>query len=306
MDFATRVHRRCLRTRGWSGSPWNILRRLLIRFFNDPASTMLIHGVELRMPLSHSLPEYLRDLPLYDSAIGRVADYIRGRHGHLCAIDVGANVGDTIAAMSLRENDKCLALEPNAKFFACLKENWGSARQITCMNVFCSDRARISGIVMEECRGTAGVVSQGKGERGMGSVRLDDLLEGVPDFLHANFLKVDTDGHDAEVLGGSGSLLSRERPTVMFEWDVPKEGGDALQRIRELLRFLKECGYATSVVYDNAGYLVGTVPLEAEATWTDMCMYQSARPYYYYDVVVMGTDCLCEFAAKEKAFRLKR
>src|SRR5689334_17623981 len=63
-----------------------------------------IHQRSLLMPWSLNLPKLLAEIPCYEAEIGRLAAYLEQIEGHLCMIDVGANVGDTIASLPPLQN----------------------------------------------------------------------------------------------------------------------------------------------------------------------------------------------------------
>ncbi len=75
----------------------------------------------IRLPKSHLLPTYQRDHALYDRFLPILAQHLPD---DALVIDVGANVGDTVAAMASR-NDRLhyVCIEPEATFFNLLKMN---------------------------------------------------------------------------------------------------------------------------------------------------------------------------------------
>jgi hypothetical protein len=60
--------------------------------------TMTVHGVPLEMPSEHLLPFYVGANPLQERPLADLATRLAARDGHLDAIDVGANIGDTVSA----------------------------------------------------------------------------------------------------------------------------------------------------------------------------------------------------------------
>src|SRR5215203_6027449 len=71
--------------------------------------------VEIDLPGNHPLPRYQRDYPLYDRflpmLVSRLPDTAQ-------IIDVGANCGDTVAAMyAANPRLRYLAIEPDPAFF---------------------------------------------------------------------------------------------------------------------------------------------------------------------------------------------
>lgn len=101
------------------------IRLLIVKLFNDPVCDLPIHGINMKINLSHSLPAYLNQFQFYDSLPTRLGNFVREKNGMLKCVDVGANIGDTIAAFKKINQDKFVAVEPNPKFRRILEQNWG-------------------------------------------------------------------------------------------------------------------------------------------------------------------------------------
>jgi hypothetical protein len=62
-----------------------------------------------------------------------------------------------------------------------------------------------------------------------------------------DFMKLDVDGHEPDVIRGAARSLARFRPTILMEW-APScfEGMD--DAVDEALRVLRDCGYTFTAV----------------------------------------------------------
>lgn len=280
---------------------WRQLRRAAIRLMRDPVSKMKVHERSLEMPLSHVLPEYLRDCPLYDTLPQRLAAFVRLHSGRLCAIDVGANIGDTIAAMKLGKDDTCLAIEPSERYCSYLRRNCAGTSGVVVVRACCSDHEASGSLNLVERDGT------GQGcldERVSGSDRsetLDGLVARFPQFSNANFIKTDTDGNDLAVLRGGLSLIKEQMPAVLFECDVGGRDTD-MRQLQSMLSTLRDVGYTSCLVYDNTGVLLGRYETGRIDDWRSLCLYQMVRRYYYFDVVAMREPSGSEFHRSERLF----
>ncbi len=156
-------------------------------------------GRQLWMPFSHDRPAHLCAPGYYDQLMGRVADFVRLRKGRICGIDVGANIGDTIAACRVRNEDQSLAIQPSPVFFEYLNRNLVDFSTVRQLKVGC-----------------AASDSSPREGSGMEIKRVDTLVEQFPEFRDRNFLKIDTDGYDFEVLRGARELIARAQPVVLF------------------------------------------------------------------------------------------
>jgi hypothetical protein len=117
----------------------SILKNLLIKILDDPACQLNIHGKSLYLPLSHALPGYLHDFPMYDRLPQRVGNFLRKTYGFVCLIDVGANIGDTLASIKddQAKNDTFLVIEPNEHFLKYLTLNWGNVENVEILSYVC-------------------------------------------------------------------------------------------------------------------------------------------------------------------------
>ena len=115
MSLAERVERAILR-----GDPTTVAgrarlkaaiqaRRILVRL-GDPTVRYRVGAVELELPLSHELPFYQHDHPRYDRQLGAIAAELGGP-----VVDIGANVGDTAAAIRAESDVPILCVEGDAR-----------------------------------------------------------------------------------------------------------------------------------------------------------------------------------------------
>lgn len=300
MRIESYIYGNVLKFRGIRRECWSAIRQLWIRWWNDPACQMNVHGRALRMPLSHALPSYWRKFPLYDRLPARLADFLRNRHGRLVAVDVGANIGDTVAALFGGASDRILAIEPNPRFLQYLKLNWGSVANIDILNCLCSSTCSSGRYEVHEQTGTASLESAEAGIP-LQARRLDDIMADHPEYGELNLLKIDTDGHDFEVLEGARASIRNAKPAVYFECDsfgCP----DYVERCLETLAFFAEDGYAHFLLYDNFGRLMGRYDIGDSEQIKKLLFYQMASQNYYYDILVMRNEDLNSFYRSEKEF----
>jgi FkbM family methyltransferase len=238
------------------------LERRALMLLGDPAYQGEVRGIPILLPASHKLPIYVGQHPLYDTLPRRVAAFVRRTLGPLVMIDVGANVGDTILLCGEAEGDAFLGVEAHAPYVAYLRHNTRSLRSCVVVEALCAATSVPEVAIQAYAHdGTARVVSSAEGTR-LRQVSLDDLLAELT-FPAPNFLKVDTDGSDLEVLRGARGLLVRRRPLVLFECD----GKDATyaDSLTGIMASFAAAGYVSALVYGNLGELrlqVGLQDLE--------------------------------------------
>ena len=309
MDIASLVFRRAVAAGGLRGMLWSAARRGLIGWLDDPVCSMPVHGRNLRINLSHGLPIYRARHPCYDSLPGRLGPFLRRRRGSLVGIDVGANVGDSVAAFLGPDTPGCagddapdrfLAIEPNPKFWRILLDNWGHDARVTPLATLCSSGSQTASFTIHEKNGTASIVQSAEGAS-MAQQPLDDIVAAHPAFAGTNLIKVDTDGHDFEVLAGAAQTLAANCPAVLFECDVFGRADYTGSVLRTLAMFAR-CGYARCLVYDNLGYLLGCHRLDDAAAIQTLLFYQLTSELAYFDLLVMTEPDLSDFHAAELQF----
>jgi hypothetical protein len=247
---------------------FRLIRQFILRF-SDPPCRMEIWGCQLWMPFSHERPAHLCAPGYYDQLMGRVAGFIRLRKGRICGIDVGANIGDTIAACQIRNEDQFLAIEPNPVFFEYLNRNLAGFPSVRQLKVGCASSD-----------------SPPKEASGMEIRRVDTLVEQFPEFRDCNLLKIDTDGYDFEVLRGARGLIARVKPVVLFECQM-WNNGDYVKDVLEIFQLFAAAGYSHALVYDNLGYLCGPLDLKNPQEMPQALFYELSSARCYFDVLVM-------------------
>ncbi|MHC4575295.1 MAG: FkbM family methyltransferase [Planctomycetota bacterium] len=145
--------------------------------------------------------------------------------------DVGANFG----AMSLQYAKlvpfgRVYSFEPTFYAFSKLKKNLelnpDLAKRVVAVQSFVSSRssgetgikAYASWKVGGATEGTKHRVHGGilKSADGIGAISLDDFCE-ENEIQRLDFIKIDTDGHELEVLKGAQKVIGKFRPTIIFE-----------------------------------------------------------------------------------------
>jgi FkbM family methyltransferase len=262
---------------------WRV-RRLLVRT-TDPLVTRTIGGRPLVLPLSHDLPLILAQNPHYAGNLLRLATEVGGS-----VVDIGANVGDTVALLRSVTAQPILAVEGDPVYFPLLVRNVEGLRDVTlhCAYVAVGSDVRLSAL---RERGTAGLVPTADTTSSAQMVPLREILASNAGFPNPGLLKMDTDGHDAAILEANVDLLRRLRPVTFFEYDpvITARTGD-LDGERAF-RALREAGYDRAIVWANTGELMGTLSTRDPTTYTDLSIYASTPSrYHFFDIAAFPDE----------------
>ena len=288
MAFASKIYKRYLKSNGIRKKLWAFARQTMIKIKQDPACVMKIHDRRMKMPLSHMHPVYLRKDPLFNKLPHRIGAYVHQKRGRLVCIDVGANIGDTIAAFYQSDNDTFLAIEPNPKYHRYLVENWGWHQNVTALAEICSSGNGEGKFAIQERKGTASFIEDIHGTT-MRYRSLDEIVKDYAFAASANVIKIDTDGHDFQVIEGAQGLLARQRPCVLFECDASENPHYAEDCVK-ILKLFQRNGYRNFLVYNNQGYLMGRYSLSDLAPFGNLLFFQLTSKCHHFDILVMKDE----------------
>jgi FkbM family methyltransferase len=250
--------------------------------------TLNLAGLRIELPASHELPSIRAKCPHYEGEIVRLAEFLLRTENRLAMIDVGANVGDTVALVPSRSRGHFLCVEGSPTFFRFLERNLGELANVRCINALVTEPGDSSDKAnFVEDAGSAHVADGAPSDSTSNVPRLtlDDILARNSDFPAPNFLKIDTDGYDLKVLRGSVNLLRTSRPAIHFElaFQYWKEIGGTTWK--EAADFLSSNGYRECLLYDNLGYLVSVDSFERASVLPAMESYAFRRSQFYLNII---------------------
>jgi FkbM family methyltransferase len=219
-----------------------------------------LYGHDLVMPAEHPLastlaafPQYNRPLALASRAIADVGD----ASSPLVVIDVGANIGETIAIIE----ERC----PGIGRYLCIEADQNIA-ELCRLNHKGNDRVQVKQAFIGENEGTAvwleddgranpstKLAGQAQAPDCDRLVRLDTIAAPfAATFATVSLIKVDTEGYDYSVMRSASGLLRQYKPAIYFEW-YPK----LLRELGELIwsgfENLESLGYDHFVFFTNMG-----------------------------------------------------
>lgn len=284
---------------------WGLLRKGLIKFWHDPECFLSIHRHMLYLPLSHALPQYLATLPLYDSLLRRLGTFLRQKNGYICVIDVGANIGDTIAAFFENNSpqDNYLGIEPNPHFRKYLFRNWGNQKQVKILPYFCTANQRSTQkYQIVEYKGTAEILQSDSGNL-LDSKTLTQIIAEQPDFKKCNVIKIDTDGYDFDVIRGASEFIQQDHPAVFFEC-APMSNADFVQDCITILDYFASVGYKSFFAYDNFGHLIGKFSLSELHIFKKILTFQLTSRLFFIDILVMMEEDAIPFGKYELEYHI--
>lgn len=226
---------------------------LLMNFFKNISVKYNFGNISILLPLNHRLPEFQIMNPKYDKFLPVICQQIKTDE---TIIDIGANVGDTLASI-VEKNSKptFLCIEANNEFFSYLEINIKRIKKkIKGINIFASKDLvgkNISNVSLKRKEGTArAIIDKGN----INPKTLDEILKDFNDHKNIKLIKIDTDGFDYDVLDSSMKTIEKYKPILFFEcyyeFEFQKEG--YINTIKNLI----SKGYKEWIIFNNYGEII--------------------------------------------------
>ncbi|MDP9226524.1 MAG: FkbM family methyltransferase, partial [Actinomycetota bacterium] len=269
---------------------WKRLLTLLAlrgaRRLGDPLITYEVGAGRLWMPLSHDLPLHRSAYPQYSSNLVRVAASVAAHSEDFVVIDVGANVGDSLALVRDVGEFAILCIEPEPSYFWCLQANARQFKNVEVLQLALADGTTEQSTALSSNRGTASIDRAAGGSVPL--TTLDEVIELRPAFAQARLVKVDTDGSDLSVIRGGASFLRKVRPVLFFEYDP---AFFLWEEAEETVALLARMGYRTMLFWDNTGDFLVRLTTDDVEKLRDLTSYYGGRASSRYcDVAVFAAD----------------
>jgi FkbM family methyltransferase len=271
--------------------------RLFKKLFNktllrEPLIKYNIAGFPLLVPISHQLPLILKICPQYSSNLGRIAKYVKQKYEGLKFIDIGANIGDSIAILRKEVEFPILCIEGDEQFLSILERNAALFSDVYVAKTYLGDFNKIiKGSILKE-GGTAHLQERedSGGNSNIEVKKIADILKEYPLFINSKMIKIDTDGFDCKILRGAADFLKTAQPVVFFEYDpflLAEQGDDGISIFNDFRQY----NYKKMLIYDNVGDLMVTTDVDNSSLIQEIHLYFSGRwSHQYCDICVFHAE----------------
>lgn len=243
------------------------LRRLVLRF-GDRAVRHTVGDRTLCFPFSHNYPIDTVLEPRGSTNLSRIAGQANAAMPDFALIDVGANVGDTVAELRMVAHYPILAVEGDETYYGYLRRNVGDWPDVTTARALLGEEEKEIRAQLVGNYGGSKQIASGGGA-GMTVRTLDALLYDYPDFRRACMLKIDTDGYDLKIIRGARQWLEESRPVIFFEYDphhLQEQGDDG----PSIFPFFRNLGYRDLLLFEGNGDFMFSGTLDDERFLDEM------------------------------------
>ena len=249
----------------------------------------------LNMREEHILPTLLKYQPYYSTNLPRLAVELFKKYPDLKMIDVGANIGDTVALTRSQCSFPITCIEGDNDFFSLLKTNTKQFKDVQIFNQLLGDKNENvitkfkKNIETARIHNNQSAVSDGTM---LSVITLDHFLEAHTDIRQSKLLKIDTDGYDMKILRGGLEYIKKIKPVIFAEYDTIffAEHGETGTTT---LMALENLGYDDIIYYDNFGKLIISSSLSNHLLIKQMDDYidmEQRTPFPYYDIALFHRD----------------
>ncbi|MHB8413562.1 MAG: FkbM family methyltransferase [Candidatus Acidiferrales bacterium] len=222
-----------------------------------------LYGHSLTMPAEHFLPAISAAFPQFNRPLSLTIEAIarsRRDDSTLTVIDVGANIGETVAIIEQRCPNLCsyLCIEPDRDLAELCKVNHKNNNRVQ-VEQSCIGEEEGAGVWLED-DGRANPSTRFATEGQLAGescytrlVRLDTVASPFAEACgRLSLIKVDTEGHDFSVLRSGSKLLGKYKPAVYFEW-CPRFLIALNEEVWSGFEYLAEFGYRYFVFFTSQG-----------------------------------------------------
>ena len=249
-------------------------------------------GRELVMGSDHHLPRILAGCPRFSEPIALLVKAMPQERVRF--IDVGANIGDTVAMVESFSPGKCtyLCIEPDGAFLEFCRANTKSVKAVTILQAIVDEGDSKPFSLNHYAPGTAAPAQQAS-DKSLLSSTLDNL---AANFVSLNggvdIIKIDTDGFDAKVLRSGSGILRAYKPMLFFEFH-PRWWERAQEDLIGAVAYLQGLDYHHFVFFGNRGTVYAqisdptTLFLE---TLTKVSESRLAIDDFHYDILAGDLD----------------
>jgi FkbM family methyltransferase len=202
-------------------------------------------------------------------------------------IDIGANIGDTLASIYLETNNEIFCIEPSSYFMKYLSKNVevienNNDKKVKIINRFIGSGSLNTTLVHKD--GSTATQQFSENDT-IVSVTLDELFFNKQ---RVDFIKSDIDGFDYDAILSGKQLIKENLPIIFFENQI--DFNEQISGYQNMYKMLEEIGYNNFVIFDNFGNILFEDVTLKKLLDLNYYLYSlkkgySTRTVYYFDIL---------------------
>jgi FkbM family methyltransferase len=270
--------------------------------------TVKVGNFNILMPGNNQQISLYKYFPNSNTQLARLAKNIIKKYSDAAMVDIGANVGDTIAVVRSLVNIPIVAIEGDDLSYSFLLKNVVQFNEIYTLKQFLGEEKQDLKVSIEKEGWNNTILPDTNGNQTLELKTLDQVLfDEKLDHLKVKLLKLDTEGFDTIILRGCLNTMSNLKPILYFEYN-----GESMNAIGEngfdTIMLLKEYGYNNIYIFDCINNLIFSTTLDNKDALKQLHDYAHTKNTMipYFDICIFhsdDTDIANDFVNFEKANR---
>jgi len=193
---------------------------------------------------------------IYRNSLPRGTDFFAdiqrhfGAHNVRTVFDVGANVGQSAEEYARAfPNAKIYSFEPVTATFQQLIKNTAKLSQVRAFKVGFGDANSSAEIYVSELSVLSSIKNCSGTEKETVSIRRVDDFASENSISEIDFMKIDTEGYECEVLRGAQGMLNAQRVKILYIESAPDQADARFVPFAELMALMNAFGYKLFGIY---------------------------------------------------------
>jgi FkbM family methyltransferase len=221
-----------------------------------------VGNYEILMPGNNAQISLYKSSPSANSQMARLAQLIFNRYNNSTMIDIGANVGDTIAVVRSETKIPIIAIEGDSFSYSFLQRNASKFEDVQLISEFLGEEKKQLKVTIEKKGWNNTLIPATNGTNVISINTLDNvLMEQQLEYRKIKLLKIDTEGFDTIILRGCKETILKNNPVLYFEYN-----GENMSKIGEqgfeTIMNLKNVGYRNIYIFDCIDNLIMATTLD--------------------------------------------
>jgi FkbM family methyltransferase len=235
-------------------------------------------SVPITVTFDHDLPFALSQFPQYAQNLGRVAAIVARKYPTGTILDIGANVGDSIAMIRAHGvGNIILGAEADPVFFAEALSNAKALGNTKLSEVFISTETGVTTVAHDTNWGNGIYRPDATGKEIVRSITIEGFS--AQSDTPTVFIKTDTEGYDLKILSAAKSFLASAAPVLFFEYLGLRAEEDASGiSLSSFLASIRSIGYSNLLLWNGCnGDFVQRIRIDDDEAITDFSHYARDR-----------------------------
>ena len=251
-----------------------------------------VGGFPIKAPAINPLISTYTEMKDFGNEIARIVVLIYKKYSDLSVLDIGANIGDTVATIKSVANVPIICVEGDDFSFSYLIENTKQFSGVKLYKNYLGEREETVNFTINKKGWNSTLIPDMTSTQQINLITLDQVMKNsFGSIKQFKFLKIDTEGYDTIILRGSFNLLKIAKPTLYFEYNQ-----DNMANIHEdglsTLYKLKDFGYEKILFFDDKGRFILSSTLNHQQTISELSGYANGRDglIYYYNLCIFHRE----------------